>query len=227
MRPVLIAALSCLGLLSLPGCGRRSQDVDGAGLLEGGTDLVLFARASQHYFRGSLSRAEDDFNRVIYSFEDSRLADDARLAVRRIEQDRLELTSTDTVSANGDASWPVIALVGQPGVSATMERLRLAFVSRGISAEVIEDQGAPDMTVVLYPTALESRAGELADTLESWLTRPADVPVQRSGTIHETIVPGHSGLLVVVGRDANVRQTAPGMELVHEADTTGLEWMIP
>jgi hypothetical protein len=110
-----------------------------------------------------------------------------------------------------------------------MERLELAFRSSGILAEVIEDEGAPDMTIVLYPGSLEQRAYELADTLESWLTQPLEVVVQRSGTIHETIVPGHSGLLVVVGRNASVRQTAPGLELVIDVpDTTGgFDWTVP
>lgn len=227
---VVVAGAWCAvnGVALLCSCGGGGTRVDESGVVEGGEDLQVFARASQYYFRGNLTRAEEEFNRLLLTFEDSPLAEDAGLAVRRIGQDTTESLPGDSTPEPSGTGWPVVALVGHPGTSRTMERLELAFRSTGILAEVIEDEGAPDMTVVLYPTALEQKAYELADTLESWLTQPLEVAVQRGGGIHETIVPGHSGLLVVVGSDASVRQTAPGLELMIDTpdSTGGLDWMI-
>lgn len=199
-------------LVTIVYCGGQSTDVDGSGTVSGDTDLKAFARASQYYFRGSLSRANDEFNAVIYRYPDSPLNEDARLALRRIEYDMCSTTGRADTSTVFQSEIHVIALIGRPAVRTRLERLVSAFRSRGYAAEAIEDNGAPDITLILSPSSLMNEAEILSDSLESWLSRPERIPIQPSGTIHQTIIPGHDGLLVVVGSDAVIRPTAPGQD---------------
>lgn len=181
--------------------------MDETGLVRGESETALFARASQLYFRGSLSRAREEFNAVIYRFPESRLVEEARLAVRRIDVD-LGSASADT-SGQLPRTSPAVAVVGLPSNGPRIARLAAALVARGYDASAIQDDGAPDMTLLLYPDGLEPEAQILAESLEVWLTQPSDVPVQPGGQITAAILPGHTGLVVVVGSDAVVGASAP------------------
>lgn len=181
--------------------------MDGSGLASEETDLSAFTRASQLYFRGNLSRARDAFNVIIYRFADSPLAGDAGLAVRRIEQD-LGADAADAGDGNGSAGSPAVAVVGLPSNTARVARVAAALTASGWTATVVHDAGAPDITVVLFPEGMQDGARTVGDSLDSWLVTPDPVPVQPGGQIMGTIVPGHEGILVVVGADA---QTAAGI----------------
>ena len=74
-------------LIFAASCGSRPMDTDESGLIREESDITAFARASQLYFRGNLSRARDGFNAIIYRYPDSVLGEDAALAARRIDQD--------------------------------------------------------------------------------------------------------------------------------------------
>jgi hypothetical protein len=197
---VLLAALAT-------SCGGRGTPVDETGLVLGGGETSVFARASQLYFRGSLSRAREEFNAVIYRFPDSRLVEEARLAVRRIDID-LGLQAADT-SGHVAGTSPSVAVVGLPQNGPRIARLVSALTARGYDASAVQDEGAPDMTLLLYPDGLEQEAQTLAESLSSWLAQPPDIPVQPGGQITEAILPGHAGLVVVVGSDAVISASAP------------------
>jgi hypothetical protein len=205
MRILFIAGI----VLTVAGCGGDGHPVDAEGLIRGDTGMDAFARACQLYFRGSLSRAMDEFNGVIYRFPDSPLVEDARLAVRRIEAD---LTAGE-IAVNPDNMFLVArsaVLVGRQSALPAMDRIASAMTERGLSVEIYQDDGAPEMTIVLYPEGELQEAGEIADSLSVWLTRPETVPVQPGGELTHSIVPDYEGILVIVGTDATVSPHAPG-----------------
>jgi hypothetical protein len=204
MRQVLLA-----GLLILAGCGGDGHSVDASGLVEGETGVEAFSRGCQLYFRGSLSRAVEEFNGVIYRFPDSPLVEDARLALRRIEAD-LAAGEVLIPSDNAFLVATSAVLVGRQGAMPAMERISSAMTERGLSVEIFEDDGAPEITVVLYPEGGLQQAGEIADSLSVWLVRPETVPVQPGGELTNSIVPGYEGVLVIVGTDASISAHAPG-----------------
>ncbi len=198
------AAALALSVLVLS-CGGGAE-VDTEGLVRDRDALTLFARASQQYFRGSLSDASESFNGVAYGHPGSPLADDARLAARRIDAELSGSLPSDTAEAAGgggeQTSFPSIALVGKPSVSSALDMLQVTVSGTGSPPVVLEDPGAPDITLVLYPPGMEPEAQIVADSLASWLSSHSSVPVQPAGEMTEAIAPGHQGVLVVVGSDA-------------------------
>lgn len=201
-----LVAASVLIALSAA-CGGRGAPLDETGLIRGEGETALFARASQLYFRGSLSRAREEFNAVIYRFPDSGLVDEARLAVRRIDIDLGPALADTSVQDQGTS--PSVAVVGLPANAPRVARITAALSASGYDASAIQDDGAPDMTLVLFPDGLEPEASILAESLGVWLTQPSEIPVQSGGQITEAILPGHTGLVVVVGSDAVVGASAP------------------
>jgi hypothetical protein len=177
MRFLFLAGLLLLGMT---GCGSEGHTVDASGLVEGDTGIEAFSRGCQLYFRGSLSRAIEEFNGVVYRHPDSPLVEDARLEIRRIEADH----AAGEVVIPSDNTFIVATsavLVGRQGALPAMERISSAMTERGLSVEIFEDDGAPEITVVLYPEGGLQQAGEIADSLSVWLTRPETVPVQPGG----------------------------------------------
>ena len=194
--PVVIFALAC---------GGGHKGFDHAGYSVGEDDLSVFTRACQQYFRGSLSNSKESFNSLIYRFPDSYLNGDAQLAVRRIEY---ELTGVSEIPIENDSGMPVIfpsvAIVGIPSVVSTVSQLEILIASTGTPPLRIEDAGAPDVTLVLYPDGFQEQAFTVSDSLSSWLSSHSSVPVQPGGDIISTVAPGHSGIVIVVGTDATV-----------------------
>jgi hypothetical protein len=194
--PVLIFALAC---------GGGNKSFDHAGYSVGEDELSTFTRACQQYFRGSLSNSKESFNSLIYRFPDSYLNGDAQLAVRRIEY---ELTGVSEIPIENDSGIPVIfpsvAVVGIPSVVSTVSQLEILITSTGTPPLTIEDAGAPDVTLVLYPDGLEEQAFIVSDSLSSWLSSHSSVPVQPGGDIISTVAPGHSGIVIVIGTDAMI-----------------------
>lgn len=201
-----LRVLAPLILAAMAACGGSGSPTDENGLVRGDDETALFARASQLYFRGSLSRSRDEFNAVIYRYPGSMLVDEARLAVRRIDIDLGAIAADTTGPAR---ARPSVVVVGLPVNGPRITRLVAALNASGYDASAAEDEGAPDMTVLLYPDGLEAEAGRLADSLHSWLAQPAEIPVQPGGQIAQTILPGHSGLVVVLGSDAVIGASAP------------------
>lgn len=194
--PVVIFALAC---------GGGSKGFDHAGYSVGEDDLSVFTRACQQYFRGSLSNSKESFNSLIYRFPDSYLNGDAQLAVRRIEY---ELTGVSDIPIENDSGMPLIfpsvAIVGIPSVVSTVSQLEILIASTGTPPLTIEDAGAPDVTLVLYPDGFQEQAFTVSDSLSSWLSSHSSVPVQPGGDIISTVAPGHSGIVIVIGTDAMV-----------------------
>ncbi len=194
--PVVIFALAC---------GGGSKGFDHAGYSVGEDDLSVFTRACQQYFRGSLSNSKESFNSLIYRFPDSYLNGDAQLAVRRIEY---ELTGVSEIPIENDSGmtliFPSVAIVGIPSVVSTVSQLEILIASTGTPPLTIEDAGAPDVTLVLYPDGFQEQAFTVSDSLSSWLSSHSSVPVQPGGDIISTVAPGHSGIVIVIGTDAMV-----------------------
>ncbi|RKZ06199.1 hypothetical protein DRQ25_14440 [Candidatus Fermentibacteria bacterium] len=194
--PIVIFALAC---------GGANKGFDHAGYSVGEDDLSVFTRACQQYFRGSLSNSKESFNSLIYRFPDSYLNGDAQLAVRRIEY---ELTGVSEIPIENDSGIPVIfpsvAIVGIPSVVSTVSQLEIIIASTGTPPLRIEDAGAPDVTLVLYPDGFQEQAFTVSDSLSSWLSSHSSVPVQPGGDIISTVAPGHSGIVIVIGTDAMV-----------------------
>ncbi len=192
--PVLIFALAC---------GGGNKGFDHTGYSVGEDDLSVFTRACQQYFRGSLSNSKESFNSLIYRFPDSYLNGDAQLAVRRIEY---ELTGISESPIENDSGMPLlfpsVAIVGIPSVVSTVSQLEILIASTGTPPLKIEDPGAPDVTLVLYPDDFQEQAFIVSDSLSSWLSSHSSVPVQPGGDIISTVAPGHSGIVVVIGTDA-------------------------
>lgn len=194
--PIIVFALAC---------GSGNKNFDHTGYSVGEDDLSVFTRACQQYFRGSLSNSKETFNSLIYRFPDSHLNSDAQLAVRRIEY---ELTGISEIPVEIDSGIPVnfpsVAVVGVPSVISTLSQLEILILTTGTPPLTIEDAGAPDVTLVLYPDGLEEQAYIVSDSLSSWLSSHSSVPVQPGGDIISTVAPGHSGIVIVIGTDARV-----------------------
>ena len=188
-------------------CGQGNESVDQSGLIVGDDDASIFARASQQYFRGSLSSSRENFNSLIYRFPDSPLNHDAQLAVRKID---FELSGNPDLSAPVDQNhveltpFPNVALVSSPAVSASIIQLETLLIFAGASPVIVEDYGAPDVTLVLYPEGYLMQANIVSDSLSSWLSSHSSVPVQPGGDIISTVAPNHQGVVIVIGTDAIV-----------------------
>jgi hypothetical protein len=189
---LLLLALSCGG-----------DRYDPAGLASGSSDEEAFLRASQQYFRGSLSAAADGFGDLAANHADSPLADDAFLAARMINRELSGLPDSIEVLAPVDtAVFPPLVLVGQPVASVEMAMIARLLAEEGCTADVIEDQGAPDMTLVLYPEGSQASAQLVADSLSAWLSSPSVIYTQPGGNVIPSVAPGNEGIVVVVGTDA-------------------------
>ena len=188
-------------------CGQGNESVDRSGITIGDDDASIFARASQQYFRGSLSSSRENFNSLIYRFPDSPLNHDAQLAVRKID---FELSGNPDLSVPVNqnhvesAPFPDVALVSSPAVSASVIQLETLLISAGASPVIVEDYGAPDVTLVLYPEGYLLQADIVSNSLSSWLSSHTSVPVQPGGDIISTIAPHHQGVVIVIGTDAVV-----------------------
>ncbi|MBN2587909.1 MAG: hypothetical protein JXA64_08270 [Candidatus Fermentibacteraceae bacterium] len=200
LRAVLIAVM-----LLLPGCGGGGDDYDRSGYMTGDTDEALFTRGCQEYLRGSLTGSRETFNSLIYRFPDSPLRGDAQLAVRKIEAD-LTGQVVEPVEVNGGSrvSFPSVAIVGTPSVFSTVTQLEALVSSTGSQPITIEDPGAPDVTLVLYPEGYLEQANQVSDSLSGWLSSHSSVPVQPGGDIISTVAPQHVGVVIVIGSDASV-----------------------
>ena len=205
MNRVIIVSIAILVIAT--SCGQGNENVDRSGLTVGDDDASIFSRASQQYFRGSLSSSRENFNSLIYRFPDSPLNHDAQLAVRKID---FELSGNPDLSVPEDQNhveltpFPEVALVSSPAVSASITQLETILISAGASPVIVEDSGAPDVTLVLYPEGYLLQANIVSDSLSSWLTSHSSVPVQPGGDIISTVAPDHQGVVIVIGTDAIV-----------------------
>jgi hypothetical protein len=189
-------------LLPVLACGGGDR-YDTAGLASGSSDEEAFLRASQQFFRGSLSAAAEGFGDLAANHADSPLADDALLAARMISRELSGLPDSIEVHAPvNTAVFPPLVLVGQPAASGEMARIARLLAEEGCAAAVIEDQGAPDMTLVLYPEGSQASAQLVADSLSVWLSSPSVVYTQPGGNVIPSVAPGNEGIVVVVGTDA-------------------------
>lgn len=193
--------------LVLTACGSGSENYDGSGYISGDDDAALFTRGCQQYFRGSLSASKETFNTLIYRYPDSPLRSDAQMAARRIESELTGVVEEPVESDTGARTvFPSIAIVGTPSVYSTLSQLELLILDTGTPALKIEDPGAPDVTLVLYPDGFLQQANLVSDSLSGWLSSHSSVPVQPGGDIISSVAPSHSGVVVVVGTDAVVDQ---------------------
>jgi hypothetical protein len=202
----LLAPSVLLTTLFLASCG-GGERLDGNGLAEGESALVQFARASQLYWRGSLSASREEFNGVIYRHQGSVLAEDARLAVRRIEAELGEETgpATDSSSDSFLRGLPVV-VVGQSAGEDVMEWISGRLTQMGCTVETVMDPEAPEVTVVLHRQGMEAEAEALSDSLSLWLSRPESVEHQGGGSLIDAVAPQGGGIMVVVGTDAVLGQ---------------------
>jgi hypothetical protein len=192
-------------LLLLLSCGTENDGLDENGLAISGSAQSQFARASQLYWRGSLSASREEFNGVIYRFPGSTLAEDARLAVRRIENELRETeVPGDPAGAHGVFRGLSVTIVGRSNGRTVMEYISEKLSLRGSSVNLVYDSQAPEVTVVLYRHGHELQARALADSLSEWLFRPALVEHQGGGGLIDAVAPGSGGIMVVVGTDARL-----------------------
>jgi len=196
--------VSCLLLLLLAlSCGGGTEGLDQNGLAAGGSALGQFARAGQLYFRGSLSASREEFNGVIYRFPDSPLAEDARLAVRRIEGELREgEEGAQGIPLPAEFRGLAVTVVGQSAGRPVMEWVSARLTLLGCSVNTVFDSDAPEVTVVLHRQGFETVAGILADSLSHWLSRPQLVEHQGGGGLIDAVEPGCGGVMIVVGTDA-------------------------
>jgi len=110
--------------------------------------------------------------------------------------------STAVIAPVETAVFPPLVLVGQPQASEEMVRIERLLAGEGCTAVVVEDQGAPDMTLVLYPEGMQASAQLVADSLSAWLSSPSVIYTQPGGNIIPSVAPGNEGIVVVVGTDA-------------------------
>ena len=205
MSRLIIVSLAILVIAN--SCGQGNESVDRSGLTVGDDDMSIFARATQQYFRGSLSSSREIFNSLIYRFPDSPFNQDAQHAVRQIES---EQTGKPYISMSVEQNnveltpFPEVALVSSPAVSASITQLETLLISAGATPFIVEDYGAPDITLVLYPEGYLLQANIVSDSLSSWLASHSSVPVQPGGDIISTVAPGHQGVVIVIGTDATV-----------------------
>lgn len=192
-------------LILAASCGGESDKVDHSGLAVGNDDISIFTRACQQYFRGSLSNSRESFNSIIYRFPDSPLNNDAQIAVRKID---FELSGNpDLIPYQHQTErvlFPEVALVGSPAVSTSISQLETLIISTGAAPLIVEDSGAPDITLVLYPEGYLDQALIVSNSLSEWLSSHSSVPVQPGGDIISTIAPDHHGVVIVIGTDASV-----------------------
>jgi len=204
-RNGLILRLAAGVILLLAACGGNSSEYDTSGFAAGDDDAALFSRGSQQYFRGNLTAAHETFNSLIYRFPESRMKSDAQLAVRRIDS---ELTGVEEQPVETDTGervvFPSVAIVGKPGVTSTVSQLELLILETGTPPITAQDNGAPDVTLVLYPQGFQDEAVMLSDSLARWLSSHSSVPVQPGGDIIAAVAPQHMGVVVVLGSDAVV-----------------------
>jgi len=210
MHVRLISAAILSLLLLLASCGGE-DGFDQSGFANGSDETAMFIRASQQYYRGSLSSARTGFMSLISMFPGSPLCEDAQLAVRRIDSDLSGIQDTAAVIEDQTATgFPALALVGTPLAADVMGRLESLLIANDCYPRLIEDPGAPSVTLVLYPEGSLADAQLLADSLASWLISHSTVTVQPGGNILPTVAPGHQGVVLIVGSDAVLQPARPG-----------------
>lgn len=198
-----VPVLCILLLLLALSCGGGTEGLDQNALAAGGSALGQFARAGQLYFRGSLSASREEFNGVIYRFPDSPLAEDARLAVRRIEGELREgQDGAQGIPLPAEFRGLAVTVVGQSAGRPVMEWVSARLTLLGCSVNTVFDSDAPEVTVVLNRQGYETVAGMLADSLSQWLSRPQLVEHQGGGGLIDAVEPGCGGVMIVVGTDA-------------------------
>ncbi len=193
-------------ILLLAACG--GEQTDGEGLAEAFSARGQFTRASQLYFRGRLSASLEEFNGVVYRFPDSPFAQDARLAVRRIESD----LSTGGVTGNGsplpDRLNARVAVVGRTAVTASVNRTADLLGSFCPSVTGMADDQSSDLTMLFHAAGYEESASVLADSLDRWLLRPEGIPLRPGDELIETVAAGYD-ILVIIGTDAVFEPPVP------------------
>lgn len=198
-----ISVPALIPLLLALSCGGDGEGLDQDGLASGASALGQFARAGQLYFRGSLSASREEFNGVIYRFPNTVLADDAVLAVRRIDSELREDEGTvDGATLPEEFMGLSVTIVGQSAGRPVMEWLSERLAALGCSVNTLFDQDSPEVTVVLHRQGFDSVAGMLADSLSLWLSRPQTVEHQGGGGLIDAVEPGCGGVMVVIGTDA-------------------------
>lgn len=187
------------GLLLLVSC--RSGSLDSEGLAGKDTAQDQFTRGSQLFFRGRLTASMEEFNGVVYRYPDSPLAEDARLAVRRIESD---LSGID-LNGNSSAGIPVftsrIVVVGRPAAGGGITRAAALLRAAGATVTEVTDHEATELTMVFHSAGWEEEASIVADSLNRWLMRPDSVSPRPGEELIETVSSG-SDVMVIIGNDA-------------------------
>ena len=194
-------------VLLAAGCGGGGSDYDQRGLLQGEGDTRDFTRASQLYFRGNLSDARELLTGFGQRYPESPLAEDASLALRRIESDLAGASARDSIPGPSDA--PRLTLISRPALSASADRLAAVLRSRGFEASCTQDQGAPEITLVLYTQGYREDAVRVTEALGQVLSGPENIPSQPAGELAEMVAPGFSGVILVVGSDAVTAGVGP------------------
>ena len=189
---------SLFSLLIL-GC-QSETSLDSEGLSSSENALNQFTRASQLYYRGRLTASLEEFNGVVYRFPDSPIASDARLAIRRIEND---LSGEEVVSGDLQSNTisSRIAVVGKPAVTSTMQQISSSIRTLASSVSDLTDAEAPELTVVFYHPSHEASAHIIADSLSSWLSHPSTIGCRPGDELINTVAEGYD-ILVLVGSDA-------------------------
>ena len=193
--------------LLIAACGSKAPDFDDQGLVDGSGGSAEFTRACQLYFRGNLSDSRDLLTGFEARYPQSPLAEDAALALRRIQSDLEGASPGDSVPDRRHA--PAVTLVTRPELRSAAERVAAALRPGGYRTSVATDPGAPEITLVLYTDGQGADAREVTTALERILANPESVVAQPAGELAEMIEPGFQGVLVVVGGDATLNGSSP------------------
>jgi hypothetical protein len=202
-----LAASALLAAL-ITGCGTDGPEYGDQGLAGGGGATGDFIRASQLFFRGNLSDAREILTGFEERHPDSPLADDASLALRRIEADLSGASPAD--SAVEEAGRGRVTLISRPALAGKADAIARALSEEGYATGCAQDQGAPEITVVLFTEGHAETAQRLTADLEELLARPQSVAAQPAGELAEMVAPGFEGVMLVVGDDAALQRTGPG-----------------
>lgn len=193
-------------ILLLAACG--GEQLDGEGLAEGVSAGGQFTRASQLYFRGRLSASLEEFNGVVYRFPDSPFAQDARLAVRRIESDLSTVEGNGNGSTSPDRLDARVAVVGRTTVTASVNRTANLLSSFCPSVAGMSDDQSSDLTMLFHAEGYGESASVVADSLDRWLLRPEGIQLRPGDELIEAVSPGYD-ILVIIGTDAVFEPSVP------------------
>lgn len=197
-----------LVLTILVACGGDAREYGEQGLAGAEDATGEFVRASQLFFRGNLSDAREILTGFEERHSDSPLAADASLALRRIEADLSGTAPAD--SSSEEAGRGRVTLMSLPALAGRADAVAAALSEMGYATGSAQDQGAPEITVVLYTQGHAATARRLSGDLEELLVRPESVISQPAGELAEMVAPGFEGVMLVVGEDAAVGPAGSG-----------------